>query len=114
MIKEQITLEEVVEKLNELLKLDKTAMIRLIFDRVSCNAGLAALPEVQTTQGQDGNFTVGFLGIINSLFGIYENGAADGYGAIILTSDGKDQVFKVVKNDFGFFSEVAKFGGIKE
>jgi len=72
-----VSVDEVVDFLNELVEIDKDAIARLIATRVSCNESLADHPTVQVMV-KDNRFKVGLLGIINGLFGVDEKG----FGAI--------------------------------
>jgi len=72
MIKKSVTPEEVVELLNEAVKLDPTAMDLLVNSRVSCNKELGAHPTIQVMVGLQR--VVGMLGILNGIFGVNENG----------------------------------------
>lgn len=82
-IKETISVDEVVQLLNQLSIEDKTAMENLICARVECNEAVANHPTVQVSQDEDGSFRVGFLGVLNGLFGV----AQDGFGAIAADFD---------------------------
>lgn len=62
MVKESVTIDEVIEFLNEILAVDEDAIYDLVETRVACNAALANHPTVQVSP-QDGNYTVGLLGI---------------------------------------------------
>jgi hypothetical protein len=75
--------------LNELLVLDPDAVTALVEARVECNAALGEHPTVQVTgavvaEHQDGSVDlgpprrVGFLGVLNGLFGC----GPDGWGFI--------------------------------
>lgn len=68
MIKQTVTLDEAIEYLNELIKLDRVAMAALVANRVPCNQGLADHPTAQVC-AQHGGYLVGMLGILNGLFG---------------------------------------------
>ena len=72
-----VTVEVAIEFLNELVKLDRGAIARLIDRRVCCNDALAGHPTVQVGFSSVGP-VVGLLGILNGLFGIRE----DSYGHI--------------------------------
>ena len=72
-IKKSITLDETIEFLNGLIEIDSEAVGRLITARVPCNEAMADHPTVQVGDCRDG-FEVGFLGVLNGLFGIDENG----------------------------------------
>lgn len=82
MIKDLITLDEVIEFLNELIKIDQRAMHKLIKFRTPCNQELADHESIQVTMDLFG-FEVGLLGILNGLFGVDE----DKYGAITAVFD---------------------------
>ena len=91
MIKEQVTLDETIDFLNELIKIDAPAIAALIANRVPCNKQLADHPTVQCT-AQHGGFSVGMLGIINGLFGAHEGEYRHGWGPIIFVFEGDNLV----------------------
>ena len=68
MIKWDISIEDVVSYLNELIQDDRPAMAALISNRVPCNELLADHPTCQVGK-QHGGFHVGMLGVINGMFG---------------------------------------------
>lgn len=73
--------KRIVNFMNELLQLDRNAIVNLINTRMVCNKELAEHPTVQVTgQGDD---VVGILGVLNGLCGIYDNG----FGAIAVVTD---------------------------
>jgi hypothetical protein len=72
-LKEQITIDEAIAYLNELIRLDKPAIAALIANRVPCNQELADHPTVQVVAQNEG-FHVGMLGIINGMFGADHEG----------------------------------------
>lgn len=89
MVKEQITLDETIELLNELIRIDANAMAALIANRVPCNEQMANHPTVQC-RAQHGGFHVGMLGILNGLFGVIDY---SGWGPITFVfDDGGDLV----------------------
>ncbi len=78
-LQESITIQHVLDVLNEAVKADKAAIKNLIAQRVTCNKQLADHPTIQVAQNKEGNeWEVGFLGVLNGLFGAAE----DGWGAI--------------------------------
>ena len=86
MIKETVTLEETAEYLNELLKTDPGTINALFNIRSTCTEAFANHPTVQVgCQGEGKNrwCQVGFIGILNGLFGIDEKG----WGHLVLTLD---------------------------
>lgn len=99
MIKETVTLNEVIDFLNELVEVDAPAVAALIANRVPCNEQLADHPTVQCG-AQHGGFHVGMLGILNGLFGIHEGEYRNGWGAITAVFD---------DNDKGHFRNLVRF-----
>lgn len=78
-IQENISIEHVIAVLNEALAIDGSAIKALCEMRVPCNKELADHPTIQVMANKEGiEFKVGFLGILNGLFGI----SSDGWGAI--------------------------------
>ncbi len=82
MIKETVTVTEVIDYLNEITELDRSAILAIFTNRVKCNEKLANHPTVQIGES-NGDFTVGILGILNGLFGVDENN----WGPICSVSD---------------------------
>ena len=82
MIREFIGIEDAIAVLNRLNATDPTAALALIEARVPCSEALAGDPEIQVGFDSTGDYRVGFLGIINGLFGSTEE---EGYGAICAT-----------------------------
>lgn len=96
MIKRQVTLQETVDLLNSLLKIDRKAISELFQTRVKCNKKLGDHPTVQVYLNKKENQDyVGLLGILNGLFGIAE----DGYGAIEINVDDNNLIteFKIIR-----------------
>ena len=87
MIKDSVSLDEVIDFLNELLEVDCLAIQGLIENRQSCNEAMADHPTVQVHAycacGEEdgcskcGEFSVGLLGILNGIFGKDEDGWGD-------------------------------------
>lgn len=86
-IKEQVSIAEVINVLNEACRLDSAAIVSLIETRVECNEGLAKHPTIQVAReaGSDDaddsrtlnivmKYSVGFLGMINGIFGVDDAG----------------------------------------
>jgi hypothetical protein len=73
-IKQEISIQDVIDVLNQAVALDKDAVEALVEHRVPCNSYLADHPTIQVTQ----DHKIGLLGILNGLFGA----DADGWGAI--------------------------------
>lgn len=91
-MKESITIDETIDYLNDLIEKDPS--IRHLLDiRIHCNEETYNHPTVQV--GLHGSiYMVGFIGIINGLFGVHNNGT----GAIAADMD-NGQIIKFVKTD---------------
>lgn len=63
------TVQDAVTLLNEALAADRMAVEILIGFRINCSQRLAFHPTIQVTQ----DYRVGMLGILNGIFGLYEN-----------------------------------------
>jgi len=74
MVKESITIQETVDFLNELLKVDNQAINTLFSVRMACNKDLADHNTVQVGVFPPDYFQVGMIGILNGLFGKDEFG----------------------------------------
>ena len=74
MVKDSVTIKEMVDFLNELLEYDSYAISALFSTRIMCNRYLADHESVQVRQLGEDAFQVGMIGIINGLFGIDQNG----------------------------------------
>lgn len=88
-IRENITPQEVVDFLNSLLQVDANAIHNLVEERVPCNEAMADHPLVQVVGGVSGMASVGFLGILNGMFGARPSDDPDypGYGIIAADYD---------------------------
>jgi len=75
MIKESVKLDEAIDLLNEMLKIDPKATIELIKTKVACNKDLADHPSIQVSSNteNDSDFKVGLLGFLNGLFGVRDD-----------------------------------------
>lgn len=99
MIKEKISIDEVVDFLNELVRLDEPAITKLLDARVECGENFADHETLQVGKYRD-VFKVGFLGVLNGLFGADEQK----YGpieAVIGRHDHKVQRFRRRKRSAG-------------
>ncbi|MCD6220687.1 hypothetical protein J7K25_00815 [bacterium] len=99
MIKKNVSLEEVVAFLNELTKIDRKAMQKLCKTRVKCNKKLAKHPTVQVVKNKNGETKVGFLGILNGLFGIDEKGWGTIAANFVPNGRGKLEGFVILKKN---------------
>jgi hypothetical protein len=99
MMKTSITPADVVAVLNRALAADKDALTHLFTDYTVCNATLASDPTIQCSQnGQQ--FRVRPLGILNGIFGIFDDGPKKGYGPIymVVNDDGSIKEFSLIEN----------------
>lgn len=71
-----------VDYLNNLLQHDRAAVTRLFDFRTPCNRFLAEHPTVQTQRVGGAGDRVGFVGVLNGLVGVYDDGPMRGYGAV--------------------------------
>lgn len=94
MIREIVSIDDVIELLNECILLDRPAIGALIANRVPCNQPLADHPTVQV-MAQHGGFHVGMLGILNGFFG----GDEDGWGPITFVFDDSGNLLRVQRTD---------------
>lgn len=86
MIKQSISKTDVLNLLNELVEIDRDAMLKLLHSRVTFKEQMRDHPTVQMMIGQDGP-SVGLLGILNGLFGVDENG--NGPFCAVVDKDGQ-------------------------
>jgi hypothetical protein len=73
MVVEHVSVDDVIDYLNDLIQIDKPAVAALVANRVPCNEAMAQHPTVQVAAQNDG-FHVGLLGILNGMFGVDEAG----------------------------------------
>jgi len=83
-----IKAQEVVKFLNELTEVDRDAMSNLVDTRVPCNDKLADHPTVQVLQLPGDVCRVGFLGILNGIYGV----GTDGRGFISANYNEKNEL----------------------
>lgn len=76
MLKETVSIDEVIDLLNEIIDLDNNAVNELVNNRVQCSEALAKHPFVQVIasfKGKDKEYCLGLIGIINGFFGVDDN-----------------------------------------
>lgn len=66
---EQMIADRVIQTLNDLVALDRSAMYRLVETRVPCNEELANHSTCTVECDAQGNASVGILGLINACLG---------------------------------------------
>lgn len=84
----EVTVQEVVDLLNEALRMDKDAVTDLVSERITVNKGLALHPTIQCIETGRGRFEMGLLGFLNGLFGVDE----EKHGAIKAVIDPKTKL----------------------
>lgn len=92
MLKENISVQDVCDLLNEMLEKDYECIKALIGTRTPCNDVIADHPTIQVRKFDNEPPKVGLLGFLNGLFGIRK----DGMGALCveLDDDGRFVKFK--------------------
>lgn len=90
MLKETVSIDDVLEVLNRIVNTDPQAAHDLIETRVDCSDALAKDPTIQVAKkevamlGTTAKFySVGILGVLNGIFGVHD----DNYGAIQVTME---------------------------
>jgi hypothetical protein len=91
---EIVSLNDAVDFLNNLIKIDGEAIGLIVGMYAACNERLADHPTVQVVELADGRFEVGFLGILNGLFGI-----ESGRGPITLIFGEGGRPIRAVRTD---------------
>ena len=81
-VKKIISIEDVCEILNDLLKIDYDACFRLVNHRETCNVKVYNHPTIMVAEIA-GEYTVGIIGLLNGMFGIRE----DGFGQLCYNMD---------------------------
>ena len=94
MIKRKISPAEVIDLLNELLKIDRKSIECLFGIGIPCNKKLAKHPSVQVGKFADRYF-VRIIGILNGMFGADKAGW--GCLSIDITKNGRIKQFKLLK-----------------
>lgn len=80
---QDITPTSAANYLNALLEIDRDAIEKLVKQRVPCNQNLALHPTAQVAGLDEGDgYEVGFLGILNGLFGVFDEGPYTGWGPV--------------------------------
>ncbi len=72
----------VIDYLNGMLLMDRTAVTALMEARVPCNEELAGHRQAQSSVASDGSPCMGALGVINGIYGVIKDGPRAGWGLI--------------------------------
>lgn len=89
-IKKAVTIEEVIDLLNEALTLDPEAINNLFNQEVVVNQTIAEHKTIQVGKNASGENRLRILGIINSIFGVDEKG----YGALMMVTNENSKIIK--------------------
>jgi len=81
MLQDPLSINKAIDVLNRFTAADPVAMRLLIETRIQCSEELAKDPTCQVASGKTGPM-VGLLGILNGLFGSYEDGDHRGWGPL--------------------------------
>ena len=92
-INQQLSPQQAVNTLNELLELDREAISKMFMSRTSCNKKLADHPTAQcwskyTDCGKE--YGIRSVGVINALFGVFGEPPHEHWGCIAISVDEKD------------------------
>lgn len=109
MINNNISVQNIVDFLNELLEIDNDMIQNICLNRIECNEKLANHLTVQVDLNKETKkYSVGLIGILNGLVGSFDEGKRKGWGCIsadckILELDGmkkyKIKKFHILKNN---------------
>ncbi len=88
---DMVLASRIIEYLNELLELDRSAVAALVANRTPCNTALAGHPTCQVVRQHRG-YSVGLLGVLNGLCGIDERGRGLIAAYFDEPADGPDRV----------------------
>ena len=109
--KKKITVQDVLDLLNELLQQDPEAVKALVNSRVRCNKRVANHPTIQVAARNSGTSDVldeiyefGLLGLLNGLFGVDENG----YGPFMAVFD-EDEITEFITSE-EYFEDPEAYG----
>ena len=81
------TLDDVIAALNRMVAADPITLRAMIEERLVCNTALRDDPDCQVVQDEDGQNSVGLLGILNGLFPSFTDGPRAGWGRIAARYD---------------------------
>lgn len=88
---------DAVNKLNELAKRDPVAILKLFTKGFACNQDLHDFTPMALKDGKDEdgnyNYCIRPIGILNHLFGVFEDGPKNGWGKICMKIDDRDPMF---------------------
>lgn len=82
MIKDRITVKDVIDLLNAILAVDPQCTQGLIMSRMQCNDAILEHPTIQAVR-RGSSKSVSTLGLLNGLFGVYDDGPKVGHGPIV-------------------------------
>lgn len=90
----RVTPQDVVDFMNRLIEIDPEAIAKLVEEKVTCNDALASHSTVQVqlyNENEDASGEpeprVGIVGILNGIFGVFEDGPNKDFGTIAYKID---------------------------
>lgn len=94
MLKDSISVKDVINILNEVVEKDPEAANSLFGHRVECNKKIADHPTIQVSMyPPDNTPKIGIIGILNGMFGIQK----DGFGALAAEVDDNGKIIQFVE-----------------
>jgi hypothetical protein len=90
-----VSIDRIVDLLNEVIKLDSEAAQKLFNFRVPCNNEILNHPTIQVNGDDPQKYTVSFLGILNGIFPLNSKGY--GYLCIHIDDNGKIEKFSTTE-----------------
>jgi hypothetical protein len=103
-IKASVTPQDVVDLLNQVVRLDPDFADSFFSMRKRCNDALADHPTIQSVADslEPSDSMVGVLGLLNGLFGVADAGEKAGYGAVTMHCDDfTKRIYAFSLTDFG-------------
>jgi len=86
MIRESVTIQDVIDYLNKMLQVDPDLMAMFVNTRFDLNKPLDDYPqEIQVMQSAKP--ALGIIGLLNGLFGTIEDGPQKGWGPLMIAMD---------------------------
>lgn len=84
----QVTVDQAIDFLNDLVKMDRSFVATLVRTKHECNEDVLNHSTVQVTYGRGASeISAGFLGVLNGLFGTLDVGVYAGWGPIAAVYD---------------------------
>ena len=101
-----VTAEQMIDLLNDVLKIDPEALQTLLAKRVPCNKELADHPTVQIRDEGDNKYSMSLLGLLNGVFGVIGEGEKAQWGWITMECEFDEETQEVGKINTFYLTEV--------